>query len=451
MVPGAPRGPLGAAATAPGCRTRPRILDAGCGTGRNLVEFARSGRPRASTSRPRRSRSATGAGWPACAQARIEELPFEDGALRPDPRHRRDRAHARTTARRWRSCAAWPRRTRALIVTVPAYEWLWSHHDERYHHYRRYTRADAAPARRPRRAGEPRLSDLLQHARCCRRSPSCGRCRAAGRQRQRQVGLPAHAGPAEPLARAADARRGELIERGASAARRRVARHGMPIGMSARPVASSSCRSTTRRRTSPELHRAPARRRSPRSGGYELVYVDDGSTDGSAAMIEGWARRGRRRRARAAVAQLRHGDRDVRRARPRRGDYVVLMHADLQDPPELIPEMLRAWREEGADVVFARRIGRDESRAQARAGHGLLQDDGAARARALPGPGGRLPADVAAGGRHAARDARAAPLPARDGRLGRLRAGADRVPPRGRAGRRAAPRTRRCSGWPSRR
>jgi hypothetical protein len=36
------------------------------------------------------------------------------------------------------------------------------------------------------------------------------------------------------------------------------------------------------------------------------------------------------------------------------------MHADLQDPPELIPEMLESARA-GADVVYARRIGRDES------------------------------------------------------------------------------------------
>ncbi len=42
------------------------------------------------------------------------------------------------------------------------------------------------------------------------------------------------------------------------------------------------------------------------------------------------------------------------------GDHVVLMHADLQDPPELIPEMLETARA-GADVVYARRIGRDES------------------------------------------------------------------------------------------
>jgi polyisoprenyl-phosphate glycosyltransferase len=43
-----------------------------------------------------------------------------------------------------------------------------------------------------------------------------------------------------------------------------------------------------------------------------------------------------------------------------RGRYVALMHADLQDPPELLPEMLSAVRA-GADVAYARRIGRDES------------------------------------------------------------------------------------------
>jgi glycosyltransferase involved in cell wall biosynthesis len=43
------------------------------------------------------------------------------------------------------------------------------------------------------------------------------------------------------------------------------------------------------------------------------------------------------------------------------GDHVVLMHADLQDPPELIPDML-AKAHAGADVVYARRIGSDESR-----------------------------------------------------------------------------------------
>ena len=42
------------------------------------------------------------------------------------------------------------------------------------------------------------------------------------------------------------------------------------------------------------------------------------------------------------------------------GEFVALMHADLQDPPELIPEMVQRALD-GADVVYARRIGRDES------------------------------------------------------------------------------------------
>jgi dolichol-phosphate mannosyltransferase len=45
-----------------------------------------------------------------------------------------------------------------------------------------------------------------------------------------------------------------------------------------------------------------------------------------------------------------------------RGCYTAIMHADLQDPPELIPEMLAVAVSENADVVFARRIAHDESR-----------------------------------------------------------------------------------------
>src|SRR5215203_6743645 len=40
-----------------------------------------------------------------------------------------------------------------------------------------------------------------------------------------------------------------------------------------------------------------------------------------------------------------------------RGDVVVMIDGDLQDPPELIPEMLDAWRR-GADVVYAVRESR---------------------------------------------------------------------------------------------
>jgi glycosyltransferase involved in cell wall biosynthesis len=97
-------------------------------------------------------------------------------------------------------------------------------------------------------------------------------------------------------------------------------------------------------------------------GGYEVVLVDDGSKDQSARLIEEWAALDDRivliQLSRnfgmeiAMTAGLDHA----------RGRYVAIMHADLQDPPELIPEMLALAARENADVVFARRIGRDESR-----------------------------------------------------------------------------------------
>ena len=95
-------------------------------------------------------------------------------------------------------------------------------------------------------------------------------------------------------------------------------------------------------------------------GRCETVFVDDGSTDGSAGLIEEWSRSDD---GVVLVSLARNFGMEVAMSAGldyARGDYVVLMHADLQDPPELIPEMLEKARA-GADVVYARRIGRDES------------------------------------------------------------------------------------------
>lgn len=95
-------------------------------------------------------------------------------------------------------------------------------------------------------------------------------------------------------------------------------------------------------------------------GDYEVIVIDDGSTDDSVALIESWIVED----SRVLLCKLsRNFGMEIAMSAGldyARGDYVVLMHADLQDPPELIPEMLeRAYQ--GADVVYARRIGRDES------------------------------------------------------------------------------------------
>jgi glycosyltransferase involved in cell wall biosynthesis len=97
-------------------------------------------------------------------------------------------------------------------------------------------------------------------------------------------------------------------------------------------------------------------------GGFEVIYVDDGSRDRSAQIAEEWART----EDNVLLVQLsRNFGMEIAMSAGldhARGSYTVLLHADLQDPPELIPEMLEIARAEEADVVFARRIGREESR-----------------------------------------------------------------------------------------
>jgi len=111
----------------------------------------------------------------------------------------------------------------------------------------------------------------------------------------------------------------------------------------------------------PELHQRLTACLGEVEGTHEVVYVDDGSVDGSAVLIEGWATS---EPGVVLVSLARNFGMEVAMSagiEHARGDHVVLMHADLQDPPELIPQMMELARE-GADVVYARRIGREESR-----------------------------------------------------------------------------------------
>lgn len=86
----------------------------------------------------------------------------------------------------------------------------------------------------------------------------------------------------------------------------------------------------------------------------EIIYVDDGSRDASPRLL----RQIRQRDTRVAVLELsRNFGKEAAMSAGldhASGDAVIIIDADLQDPPELIADMVQGWRE-GFDVVTARR------------------------------------------------------------------------------------------------
>ena len=95
---------------------------------------------------------------------------------------------------------------------------------------------------------------------------------------------------------------------------------------------------------------------------FELVLVDDGSTDGTPMKLESLAEHDPRVRVVYLSRNFGHQTALTAGLDHARGDAVVMLDADLQDPPEVITTMLDHWRA-GCDVVYAVRDQRDgESR-----------------------------------------------------------------------------------------
>ena len=85
---------------------------------------------------------------------------------------------------------------------------------------------------------------------------------------------------------------------------------------------------------------------------WELVVVDDGSRDGTGEALERLAGADERVRVVALSRSFGHQAALTAGLEHARGDAVVMMDGDLQDPPEVIPAMLARWRG-GTDVVYA--------------------------------------------------------------------------------------------------
>ncbi len=90
---------------------------------------------------------------------------------------------------------------------------------------------------------------------------------------------------------------------------------------------------------------------------YELLFVNDGSADGSPGILRELCREDERIRALFFSRNFGHQNAVTAGIDAARGDCVVLIDADLQDPPELIPVMIDLWRQ-GKQVVYGKRAAR---------------------------------------------------------------------------------------------
>ena len=91
---------------------------------------------------------------------------------------------------------------------------------------------------------------------------------------------------------------------------------------------------------------------------FEFIFIDDGSKDNTKLILRDMAKADSRVR---YVSFSRNFGKEAAMyagLKYSKGDYVAIMDADLQDPPALLPEMLKAIEEEGYDSVATRRVTR---------------------------------------------------------------------------------------------
>lgn len=93
-------------------------------------------------------------------------------------------------------------------------------------------------------------------------------------------------------------------------------------------------------------------------GTSEAIFVDDGSSDASAAVLTRAAEQNPNYRIIGLSRNFGHQIAITAGMDVARGDAIIVLDADLQDPPEVVTEMVAKWKE-GFQVVYAKRLSRE--------------------------------------------------------------------------------------------
>ncbi len=91
---------------------------------------------------------------------------------------------------------------------------------------------------------------------------------------------------------------------------------------------------------------------------YEIIFVNDGSKDKTLSILERIANEDKKVKVISFSRNFGHQCAVTAGLQYVTGDAIVIIDADLQDPPELIPEMLKLW-EEGNEVIYGKRKTRE--------------------------------------------------------------------------------------------
>lgn len=90
---------------------------------------------------------------------------------------------------------------------------------------------------------------------------------------------------------------------------------------------------------------------------YEIIFIDDGSKDKTLELAKNICQNDHTTKLLSFSRNFGHQTAISAGMEHAKGQAVVVIDADLQDPPEVIPEMIRKW-EEGYEVVYGIRVGR---------------------------------------------------------------------------------------------